>query len=164
VILARTFLSVRSISANDSGKLGFPFVAVGQELFFVIQQFLSGFSSIFSIGCWFILLVHGKQMSISSKNIKLTFHNGIDWAALLAVSAVDAFGHINVISGCAAASVFTFFGLNCDGLGRTDGFAQLAGNAAFFAGGVSTQSVFATETGGDWALFEGVEDGVARRD
>lgn len=49
--LTCTVLSVRSIGANNSGKLGFPLVTVGQELFFVIQQFLSGFSGIFGVGC-----------------------------------------------------------------------------------------------------------------
>jgi hypothetical protein len=91
---------------------------------------------------------------------KLTFDNSIHRTTLLAVTAVDALGHINIISGCSSAAVFTFFGLNGDGLSWADGFAEFAGNAALFARGVATEGVFAAESGRDGTFFEGIEDGV----
>lgn len=77
-------------------------------------------------------------MKQQKKKIKLTLYDGINWAALLAITAVDTLCHINVISGCSSAAVFTFFGLNGNGLRGADGFAELAGDAAFLARGVST--------------------------
>lgn len=38
------------------------------------------------------------------------------------------------------------------GIVSTYGFAELAGDAAFFAGGVSSEGVLASESGGDGTL------------
>ena len=78
----------------------------------------------------------------------------------MAVTAVDTLGHINIISGCSSAAILTFLGLDGDGLSWADGFAEFAGDAALFARGVAAEGVFATESGRDGALFEGIEDGV----
>ena len=91
-----------------------------------------------------------------------TFNNGIDWAALLAVTAVDTLGHINIVSGGSAASVFTLFGFDGNSLGRADSFAELAGNTTLFTSRIAAQGVLSTETGGNRALFEGIEDSVTR--
>jgi len=64
----------------------------------------------------------------------------------LAETAVDALGHVDVVTSCAARAVRALFGFDGDGLGGADGFAELAGDAAFFARRVPAQSVFATET------------------
>jgi hypothetical protein len=48
-------------------------------------------------------------------------------------------------------------------LGRADGFAELAGDAALFAGGVAAQGVLTAETGGDWTFLEGVVDCVSAK-
>jgi len=48
-------------------------------------------------------------------------------------------------------------------LGGADGFAEFAGDAAFFTGGVAAEGVLAAEARGDGTLFEGVVDCVARR-
>lgn len=90
----------------------------------------------------------------------LTLDNGVHGAALLAETAVDAFGHVNIITGGAATSILALLSLNGDRLGRADGLAELAGDASLLAGGVAAQGVFTTEAGGDGALFEGIEDGV----
>lgn len=91
---------------------------------------------------------------------KLTLNNSIHGAALLAVTAVNALGHVDIVTGRPAASVHTLFRLNSDSLGRADGLAELAGNAAFLAGGIATQGMLTAETGRDGTLLEGVEDGV----
>jgi hypothetical protein len=93
---------------------------------------------------------------------RLTLHNGVHGAALLAVSTVDALGHIDIITGRPAASVLTLLRLNGNSLGRADGLAELAGNAALLASGVTTQSVLTAESGGDGTLLEGVEDSVTK--
>jgi hypothetical protein len=76
----------------------------------------------------------------------VTFNNRVHRATLLAEAAVDTFCHINIISRCSPAPILTFLCLNCNGLSWTDGFAQLACNAAFLAGGVASESMFAAET------------------
>jgi hypothetical protein len=91
----------------------------------------------------------------------LTLDNGINRAALLTQSAVDALGHINVVSGCPPATVLTLFGFNCDGLGRADGLAELACDATFFTGRIATEGMLASEAGRDRPLLEGVVDGVS---
>lgn len=78
---------------------------------------------------------------------KLTFNNSINRTTLLAVTAVDTLGHINIISGCSSTTVFTFFGLDGDGLSWANGFAEFAGDAALFARGVATEGVFTAESG-----------------
>ena len=47
-------------------------------------------------------------------------------------AAVDAFGHVDVIAGGAAAAVLARFGVDGNGLRRADRLAQFAGDAAFF--------------------------------
>lgn len=97
----------------------------------------------------------------SRSRVQLTLNNGIDRTALLTVSAVDALGHIDIVSGRATASILTLFSLNGNSLGRADGLAELACNASFFTGRVATQGVFATEARGDGTLLERVVDGVS---
>lgn len=91
---------------------------------------------------------------------KLTFDNGIHRTTLLAVTTVDTLGHINIISGCSSAAIFTFFGLDGDGLSWADGFAKFAGDATLFARGVATEGVLTAESRGNGTFFEGVENGI----
>ena len=67
-----------------------------------------------------------------------TLDNGIHWAALLAQATVDALRHVNIISRRPPAAVHALFCFNCDCLRRADGLTQLASNAAFLAGGISS--------------------------
>lgn len=76
----------------------------------------------------------------------------------MAEATIDAFGHVNVVSCCPSASVFSLFCFDRDGRCRADCFTQLACNAALFARWVSSQGMLATETRGDWSFFEGVVD------
>ena len=78
---------------------------------------------------------------------KHTLNNGINRAGLLAETAVDALCHIDVVACGPPAAVHTLLGLNCDGLRRADGLAELASNAALLACGVPSESVFASEAG-----------------
>jgi hypothetical protein len=77
----------------------------------------------------------------------LTLDNGVNGAALLAKTAVDALGHVDVVACGPPAAVHTLLGLNCDSLRRADSFAELAGNAALFSCWVPSESVFASEAG-----------------
>ena len=78
----------------------------------------------------------------------------------MAVAAVDALGHVDVVARGAAGAVFTRFGLDGDGLCRTDCLAEFAGNAALFAVGIATQGVLATEARAE-RIARLVEDGSA---
>ena len=98
---------------------------------------------------------------LSKSNIQLTLNNGINRTALLAVSTVDALGHVDVVSGRATASVLTLLSLNGNSLGRANGLAELASNAPLFTGRIATQGVFATEARRDGALLEGIVDRVS---
>lgn len=90
-----------------------------------------------------------------------TLNDGVHGAALLAEATVDALGHVDIVTGRPAASIHTLLGFDGDGLGRADGFAELASNATLLTGGIATQSVLTTETGRDGSLLEWVENGVS---
>lgn len=85
-----------------------------------------------------------------------TLHNGIHWTRLLTEATINAFGHVDVVSGSASASISSCFSLNGDGLGRTDGLAKLTRNAPFLPIWIAPQGMLATETRADWAFLEGV--------
>ena len=76
-----------------------------------------------------------------------TLNNRIDRAALLAKTAVDALCHVNIVACGPPAAVHALFSLDCDGLRRADGFAQLASNATLLTRGVPSQGVLASEAG-----------------
>ena len=83
-------------------------------------------------------------------------HNGVDGAGLLAVPAVDALGHVDVVASGAASAVGSLLGLDGDGLRRADGLAQLARDAALLAGRVSPKRVLAPKPGAERPLFKRV--------
>lgn len=70
--------------------------------------------------------------------IGLTLDDRINRTTLLTVTTVDAFCHVDVISRSPPAPVFPLLGLDRDGEGRADGLTELASDASFFTGGVST--------------------------
>jgi len=135
-------LSVRRISTSDSCKLRLPLVTIRQQLLLVIQQLLPRLRSILRVR---------------------SLHDSIHRATLLAISAVNALCHVDIVACGTAGAVLALFGFNGDGLGGADGFAEFAGDAAFFTGGVAAEGVLAAEARGDGTLFEGVVDCVARR-
>jgi hypothetical protein len=89
-----------------------------------------------------------------------TFYNSINGAALLAETAVDALGHVDVVACGPPGAVHTLLSLDSDSLCRTDGFAELASNTTLFTRGIPSQSVLASEAGRNGALLEWVEDGI----
>lgn len=93
--------------------------------------------------------------------ILLTFNNSINGATLLAVAAINALGHINIVSSCSSTAILALFGFNCDGLRWADGLAEFAGDTALFARGVTTQSMLSAESRRDGAFFKWIEDCVA---
>src|SRR5207253_5986750 len=79
-------------------------------------------------------------------------------AGLLAIAAIDAFGHVDIVAGRAPAAVLARLGLDRDRQRRTDRLAQLAGDAALLAIGIATQHVLATETRAERPLLIGIID------
>ena len=57
--------------------LNLPLVPVLQQLLLVVQQLLVGLGGVLEVG---------------------PFHDGVHWASLLTETAVNALGHINVVS------------------------------------------------------------------
>ena len=84
------------------GKFAFPAVAVLEQLLLVVEELLAGF---------------GGELEIRP------FDDRIDRASLLAVAAIDAFRHIDVIARCAAAAVLPRLGLDRDRQRRADRLA-----------------------------------------
>lgn len=136
----RNLLPVRRIGPGNCRKLRLPLVSIRQQLLLVVEQLLPRLGGILGVRA---------------------LHNGVHGTRLLAEAAVDALGHVDIVSCRPARSILTLLGFNGDGLGRADGFAQFAGDAALFASGVAAQGVLTTEPGRDRALFEWVVDCVS---
>jgi hypothetical protein len=117
-------LSVKNLRCEVSSNFGFPLVSICKELFLVVEQLDAGLSGELKIG---------------------SLYDSIDGTSLLTESAVDALCHINIVTGGTARTVGTGLGLNSDGTGWANGFAQLASNASLLTRLVSTESVLTTE-------------------
>ena len=98
-------------------------------------------------------------MGFGCKLVVRAFHNGIDGTCLLTEPAINALGHINVVSGGPTGAVFAGFGLDRNGLGGTYRLAKLAGDATLVSRGVSPQRVFPTKAWAQVAPLERVVDG-----
>lgn len=140
LILQPSALSVWRIRSCHSCQFRLPLVSVREELLLIIQKLLARLCRVLGVRA---------------------LHDGIHGARLLTEAAVNALGHINVVARRSSAAIFSLFSFDCDGLCRADGLAQLAGDAALLARGVSSQSMFATEARGDGALLERVVYGVS---
>src|SRR5581483_11200235 len=92
----------------------------------------------------------GRELEIGSLD------DGIDRARLLAVAAVNALGHVDVVARGAAATVIARLGLDGDGLRRADRLAELAGNAALLAVGIPAQRMLTAEARAERPLLEGI--------
>lgn len=120
------------------GNLFLPLVAIGKKLLLVVQQFLVRLRGKLKVG---------------------TLYNGIHWTSFLTISAIDALGHVNIVSRGPAGSILAFLHLNGDGLSGTGCFAKLARNAPLLSSRVPTQSVFSAEPRTQVTSFVRVVDG-----
>jgi hypothetical protein len=126
-----TGLSVWRVGADGGCELGLPLVSVGKKFLLVVQKLLSGLGSVLGVG---------------------RLNDGVDGARLLAETAVNALGHVDIVLGGSAGSISSLLSLNGDGLGGANSLAELASNTSLFARGVSSESVLTTESGRDRAL------------
>src|SRR4051794_2070070 len=94
--------SVRGFQRQRLGDLGFPAVSVGEQFFLVVEELFAGLGGEFEVG---------------------SLDDGIDRTGLLAIAAIDAFGHIDVIAGGAPAAIVARLGLDRDRQGRADRLA-----------------------------------------
>lgn len=78
------------VCGEVSGDRNFPLVAVGQQLFLIVQELLVGL---------------GGELEVGSLD------DGVHRAGLLAESAVDALGHVNVVSGGPSTSILSCLSL-----------------------------------------------------
>src|ERR671913_1407018 len=122
--LRRRRSPVRRVGGEIGRDLAFPPVAVRQQLLLVIEQLLARLCGEF--------VVRAED-------------DGVHRARLLAVAAVDALGHVDVVARGPAAAVGPGLALDHDALRRADRLAQLAGDAALLAVGVAPQGVLAAE-------------------
>jgi hypothetical protein len=91
-------------------ELGLPPVAVGQQFLLAVEE---------------LLVVDGGVLVVGS------LHDGVHWAGLLAVPAVDALRHVDVVSRGPAGTVRPRLALNRNGVGRAGSRAQFASDASW---------------------------------
>src|SRR5437763_1999805 len=97
--------SVGGFQRQRLGDFGFPAVTVGEQFFLVVEELLAGLGGEFEVG---------------------SLDDRIDRACLLAIAAIDAFGHVDVVAGGAPAALLARLGLDRDPQSRADRLAQLA--------------------------------------
>lgn len=68
------------------------------------------------------------------------FNDSIDRTALLAETTVNALCHVNIVSSCSPASIFSLLGFDGNGLSRADLIAKSAGKSQKYAIGILTAS------------------------
>ncbi len=88
--------------------------------------------------------------------------DGIDRASLLAVSTVNAFGHVDIISSRPSRAIRTGFALDCYSSSWACSSTQFACNTSFFTCCISSECVFSSKFWRKWAFFIGVVDGPFR--
>src|SRR5690606_17792379 len=127
--------SVRRVQLDVLGELRLPPVAVREEPLLVVEELLPRLD---------------RELEVRPLD------DGVGRAGLLEEAAVDALRHVDVVARRAAAAVLARLGLDRDREGRTDGLAQLAGDAALLAVGVAAQRVLAAEARAERPLLVGV--------
>lgn len=137
-------LSVHDISCDVQSENGLPHISVVKQLLLGVHQLIAGLGSKLQDG---------------------VFHNGIHRASLLAVSAIDTSGSIEIVTSSSSQTIRTNFSLDVNNLGRADGLAQSAGNASttqwkrtslpLLSAGISSQAVLASHSRGDGDLLVG---------
>src|ERR1700687_5220342 len=110
---------VRGVELDVLGDLALPAVAVREQPLLVEVKLLARL---------------GGELEVRP------FDDGVDWAGLLAETAIDAFDHVDVVArGAARAVVAARPGLDRDGLGRADRLAKAGGDATLLAVGIAAQ-------------------------
>src|SRR5204862_1117135 len=116
--------SVGRLEGELLGNLGLPAVAIREQLFLVVEELLARLGGEFEIRA---------------------LDDGINRAGLLAIAAIYAFRHIDVVAGRAATAILAWFRLDRDREGRADRLAQFAGDAPLLAIGIPAQHVVAAQ-------------------
>src|SRR3954452_18834883 len=129
--------SIRRLKRQLFRDFALPAVAVREQLFLVVEKLLAGFGGKFQIR---------------------PLDDRIDRAGLLAIAAIDAFRHIDIVARRAPAAVLARLGLDRNAQRRADGLAQFAGDAALLAVRVAAQGVLAAEARADRVLLVRVID------
>lgn len=111
-------LPVGTIGLDVRRELRLPLVTVAEKLLLVVQQLLTGLSGVLGVGGW------KKDQLLKATGLKesreRTLNNGIHGTRLLAETAVDALGHVDIITGSPSGPVLTLLRLNGDCQRRAD--------------------------------------------
>mmetsp|Transcript_22154 Transcript_22154/g.71583 ORF Transcript_22154/g.71583 Transcript_22154/m.71583 type:complete len:253 (-) Transcript_22154:149-907(-) len=129
-------IDVLGREVRSDGRL--PLIAILEKFLFVVKELLMSLCRILEI--W-------------------PLYDSVDRACLLAEAAVDALGHVNVVTSRTTGAIRAHLRLNGDRLSRTNGFAQLARNAALVARRVTTEGVLAAKARTKRPLLHGIVDG-----
>uniref|UniRef100_A0A7C9D5E5 Uncharacterized protein n=1 Tax=Opuntia streptacantha TaxID=393608 RepID=A0A7C9D5E5_OPUST len=97
-------------------------------------------------------------MSFCGKFKVWSFNNGINRTCFLTESAIDAFFHVDIISGCSTAAIFSFLSLNSYCLCWENSFTKFTGNAAFLSSWIAPKCMFPTKARAQRAFFKWVID------
>lgn len=69
-----------------------------------------------TVGKQLLLIVKQLFVSLRGELVVGALHDGIHGARLLAEAAVNALGHVDIVTGRSATAIGTRFGVNCNGL------------------------------------------------
>ena len=98
-----------------------------------------------------------------------TLNNCVNRACILAVSAINAFCHVDIVASCSSGSIGSWLAFYCYCVCWAGSCAQFACYASeleylvpFLASCISPESMFSSKSGGKRTLLVGVVDGPFR--
>ena len=112
------------LNLHNSCELWFPFVAIFNQLLFVVEKLFVQESCILEVR---------------------SFNDSVDGASFLAKTAENALCHIDIVFCGAARTIGSGLTFDFDCEGWAGSFTKFASDAAFLASWVPSESVLATE-------------------
>ena len=91
-----------------------------------------------------------------------SLHNCIYWTCLLAITTINAFGHVNIISRCSSWAIRSWCTLNCNCKGRASSCTQFASNTSLLSCCISSQSMLTSKFRRNWSFLIWIMDSPLR--
>src|SRR5215472_13491906 len=116
--------SIRCIELEVASDLAFPAIAVREKAVLVVVEFFARL---------------GREFEIRPE------HDRIDRTGFLAIAAIDALHHVDVVARGAAAAVLTGLGFDRDTDRGAYGLAELASDAAFLTVRIASERMLSAK-------------------
>lgn len=126
------------LTFNVACQLRLPSVSVSQKLLFIVEEFLMVNCGIFVVRA---------------------LDDCVNRACFLAISTINAFSHIDIVTGSSSRSIRPRLALDCNCLSRAGSSTELTSNTPLLTSGISSQSVLSSKFGRKGPFFIWIMNG-----